>query len=78
MTSKILELIAVCERNHEEGNSDYYPWEPLRRWKPRIAHTRHNGGSNYTFIDAHARWYRLELTYNHPYLDMHNLYDRLE
>lgn len=34
----------------------------------RIQHTRHNGGSNYVFVDGHARWLRFEQTYVPKYL----------
>jgi prepilin-type N-terminal cleavage/methylation domain-containing protein/prepilin-type processing-associated H-X9-DG protein len=35
---------------------------PAGNPKARIAYNRHAGGSNYVFIDGHAKWYRLEQT----------------
>ena len=30
----------------------------------RVKFDRHNGGSNYSFYDGHAKWFRLEQTFN--------------
>ena len=35
---------------------------------PRVFFDRHKGGSNYNFVDGHAKWYRLEQTLSPNFL----------
>ena len=42
-------------------------------FKGRIGHDVHNDGSNYAFMDGHAKWYRWEATVQPQLPGMHNI-----
>ncbi len=53
------ETLLFCESGiHEQGHNqdDYDAWNGLSTVEPLFSTTRHNGGTNYTFLDGHAAW----------------------
>jgi prepilin-type N-terminal cleavage/methylation domain-containing protein/prepilin-type processing-associated H-X9-DG protein len=73
------ETVMLAERDHnalvgmgEPDETDFHPWTPVSEWKPALASKRHNDGSNYQFADGHAKWFRFELTYDPPRVDLYN------
>jgi prepilin-type N-terminal cleavage/methylation domain-containing protein/prepilin-type processing-associated H-X9-DG protein len=53
------ETILFCESGiTEQGHNqdDYDAWNGLSSVEPLFNTTRHNGGTNYTFLDGHAAW----------------------
>jgi prepilin-type N-terminal cleavage/methylation domain-containing protein/prepilin-type processing-associated H-X9-DG protein len=57
------ETILFCESGiTEEGHNqdDYDAWNGLHTIEPLFNTLRHNGGTNYAFVDGHARWHRYE------------------
>ena len=59
------EKIIVSERG-DEGDAlthqGYPAWEDVADWANFIKKDRHNGGSNYLFVDGHVEWAKFETT----------------
>lgn len=61
--------------------NDYTSWDDLSLYRSssgdwfstRIAQDVHNGGSNYGFVDGHAKWYRWEATLKPRLPGLHNI-----
>ena len=53
------------------GGANNFAW---MNGKPtEVAWNRHHLGSNYAFLDSHARWMRFEATYSPPSIDLHRI-----
>jgi prepilin-type processing-associated H-X9-DG protein len=56
-------LFEALPDRHGEQILTSQDWDTQwRRLTRSVAHTRHSGGSNYTFADGHAKWMRGEQT----------------
>ena len=69
----VSEQIMLSERANGVGDIDYHPWTipPATAPDPAefndvIEHKRHFDGSNYLFLDGHAKWLHWEATINGP------------
>jgi prepilin-type processing-associated H-X9-DG protein len=53
------------------GGAPNFAWA---NGKPtELAWARHHQGSNYAFLDTHARWQRFESTFSPPTTDLHRV-----
>jgi len=54
--------IMVVEREKGKDVLDYHPWVADGPEWENISQERHLGGSNYLFVDGHAKWFKWERT----------------
>ncbi|MCC7493288.1 MAG: DUF1559 domain-containing protein [Fimbriimonadaceae bacterium] len=62
------EFITNSERLAGVAEEDYHPWDPWDEFEEHIEGARHNDGSNYTFVDGHAKWLKWQATIQPKFL----------